>query len=129
MTDLPADAITAAAEALATHRWKTMGVASAECECGTVVHGDADPFPADEAFRRHLATAVLEAAAPHIITDVLARVEQGIADGAAEVIAQAVRDERERCARLALAEAGETDDGVAANALLEFADLLREDTP
>ena len=62
----PAEAITAAMAALATHRWKTMGVASVECECGVIISGQKDltEFPADEAFRRHLAQALLEAAWP-----------------------------------------------------------------
>jgi len=51
--------VPAAMNALAVHRWKTMGTGSVECECGEVVHGDADPFPADEAFRRHLAEAMV----------------------------------------------------------------------
>ena len=86
-----------------------------------------------------LARAVLEAAAPairaQVIAETLARVEQGIADGAAEVIAQAVRDERERCARLAerrnaiYFELGEPDPDGEPSGMLPFADLLREDTP
>lgn len=49
-------------------------------------------------------TALLEAAAPWIVADVLARVEQGIADGAAEVITQAVTAERDRIRQLAIDE-------------------------
>ena len=55
-----------------------MGVASVECECGAIVHGDADPFPADEAFRGHLATAILEAAAPLIVAAERERVRQAL---------------------------------------------------
>jgi hypothetical protein len=67
VSEIPEEAYAAAAEALAVHRWKSMGVASAECECGTIVHGDADPFPADEAFRAHLASEILQAAAPSLL--------------------------------------------------------------
>jgi hypothetical protein len=67
MAERRSEALTAAAEALAIHRWKSMGVSSAECECGTILYGDADPFPADEAFLAHLVIAVLEAAAPHLL--------------------------------------------------------------
>ena len=68
--------------AVATHRWKSMGVASVECECGAILHGaeTLTQFPADEAFRRHLANSALEAAAPLIA-------------------AQAAAAEREACAR------------------------------
>ena len=47
--------------ALDTHRWKSMGVSSVECECGGVLHGpdDLTEFPADEAFRRHVAAHVV----------------------------------------------------------------------
>jgi hypothetical protein len=48
-----------------------------------------------------MARAALEAAAPLIAAGVLARVEQGIADGAAEVIAQAAAAERERACEIA----------------------------
>lgn len=75
---IPADAITAAAEALAVHRWKTMGVRSVECECGAVRYGDADPFPADVAFRVHLAEAALEAAAPLIAAQAAATEREAI---------------------------------------------------
>lgn len=45
------------AAVLALHRWKTMGVASVECECGDILQGDGSltRFPADEAFRNHVA--------------------------------------------------------------------------
>ena len=80
MTDIPPDARTAAAVAASVHRWKSMGTASVECECGEVLYGPGNltQFPADEAFRRHLADAMLAAAAPLIRAD-----------------------ERERCAQLA----------------------------
>lgn len=66
--------VKAVAESLGVHRWKTMGVASLECECGEVLGlepvntGDAiedaalQAFPADLAFRQHLALAALRAA-------------------------------------------------------------------
>jgi len=56
--------VAAAAAALDRHRWKTMGVDSTLCECGEVVHGDAalTTFPADVAFREHIAVAMLTAA-------------------------------------------------------------------
>lgn len=202
VADIPGQAVTAATEAIGAHRWKSMGTASVECECGEIIHGQSialgpsfDPdgpgyetaaFPADEAFRRHLATAALGAAAPHIraqawrdgygqgrdderdwltgrrepvvfgglaheafcagweaaaplireqaITEVLTLTEQGIADGAAEVIAQAVAAEREHCAQLADQRGATYVDshtwetgGMFANR--PFADLLREDTP
>lgn len=72
---IPPEAVNAAAKALA--------------------RGDCPPF------YRARARIALEAAAPLIVADVLARVEQGIADGAAEVIAQAVAAERERIRQLA----------------------------
>lgn len=51
----------AIAEVLSVHRWKSMGVASVECECGAILYGDdkLTQFPADEAFRDHIADAVL----------------------------------------------------------------------
>lgn len=67
------ETLAAAANALDTHRWKTMGVASVECECGAILAVDSAAtddaveddvlraFPADAAFRAHLARAVLEA--------------------------------------------------------------------
>jgi hypothetical protein len=118
MPDHPPGALTAAAEALAVHRWKSMGVSSAECECGAVLHGDADPFPADEAFRAHLAAAVLDYAARIIREDEQQR---------------AVRAERERIIRLAIAEAelgrkSSRDPGGSWIALRAFADLLRRET-
>ena len=65
---VPAKAIEAAIAAFATHRWKSMGVASVECECGAILYGAGNltQFPADAAFRRHLAEAALEAALPAI---------------------------------------------------------------
>lgn len=64
----PTDAqIEAGATSLDTHRWKTMGVNTVECECGEVL-GDLvedaalRTFPADEVFRAHLAHSVLKAA-------------------------------------------------------------------
>lgn len=55
------DRIATVADVLDAHRWKTMGVASVECECGEILYGDESltQFPADEAFRSHLARAVL----------------------------------------------------------------------
>ena len=44
---------------LGEHRWKSMGSTSVECECGEVVLGEASPFPADGAFRGHLADEIL----------------------------------------------------------------------
>lgn len=45
------------------HRWKSMGVSSVQCECGEVCYGDESltQFPADEAFRRHVADEVMKA--------------------------------------------------------------------
>lgn len=61
------EAVARAVEALGAHRWKTMGVGTVECECGAIIGSPDDTrlqgFPADEAFREHLARAVLEAAA------------------------------------------------------------------
>lgn len=55
---------------LDVHRWKTMGVASIECECGETLHGAGSlaQFPADQAFRQHIARAVqaLYAAPPAV---------------------------------------------------------------
>ena len=47
------------------HRWKSMGVSSVQCECGQVCYGDESltQFPADEAFRRHVAAEVMRAIA------------------------------------------------------------------
>jgi hypothetical protein len=51
------------ASAFDTHRWKTMGVRSVECECGAILHDPASQplrmFPADRVFREHLADAIL----------------------------------------------------------------------
>ena len=48
---------------LDVHRWKSMGVASVECECGEIVHGSDSltQFPADEAFRTHVAAEQVKA--------------------------------------------------------------------
>lgn len=45
---------------LDVHRWKSMGVSSVECECGALLYGpdDLTEFPADEAFRRHVAVHI-----------------------------------------------------------------------
>lgn len=49
------------AQVFDTHRWKSMGVTSVECECGEILYGDHNltKFPADDAFRAHLAEGVL----------------------------------------------------------------------
>lgn len=67
-------AVTAAAEALNVHRWKSMGVSSVECECGAILHGETSltQFPADEVFREHIALAVVDAVAPIIEAEVRA---------------------------------------------------------
>jgi hypothetical protein len=74
-------AVTAAAPVLGVHRWKSMGVASVECECGDILYGDES---ADEAFREHLARAAVEAAAPLIeaavIDAVIERLRKFVAD-------------------------------------------------
>lgn len=45
------------------HRWKTMRVDTVQCECGIILKGPDTlaEFPADEAFRRHLANEVKRA--------------------------------------------------------------------
>ena len=47
------------------HRWSSMGPSMVQCECGAVVTGPANPnltrFPADQAFREHMAREVLDA--------------------------------------------------------------------
>jgi hypothetical protein len=65
--------VQAAAAVLDVHRWKTMGLGTVECECGDVLSVDrADTgdliedfvltsFPADVAFREHIARAMLAA--------------------------------------------------------------------
>lgn len=65
--------VQAAAAVLDVHRWKTMGVGTVECECGDVLSiergetGDLiedfalTAFPADVAFRDHIARAILAA--------------------------------------------------------------------
>lgn len=54
--------VTRIAEVLDAHRWKSMGVSSVECECGAILYGPGlTQFPADEAFRRHVATHVIAA--------------------------------------------------------------------
>ena len=64
---VPPEAITDATEALSVHRWNSMSAASAECECGEILYGPGlTQFPADEAFRRHLAEAVLQPTVPLI---------------------------------------------------------------
>lgn len=67
------DNVERAAKVLDVHRWKTMGVSTVECECGEIIGvptfdtGDAiedsvlQAFPADRAFRLHLARAALRA--------------------------------------------------------------------
>lgn len=59
------------AEVLNTHRWKTMSPKSVECECGEIIHGDdtLTGFPADEAFRHHIADAVLTVTHPAILLE------------------------------------------------------------
>lgn len=49
------------AKVLDIHRWQTMGVTSVQCECGEIIHGDSSltAFPADQAFREHIAQAIL----------------------------------------------------------------------
>ena len=61
---LPDEAVAGVMDILSVHRWKSMGVASVECECGAIVTGDASltQFPADKEFRRHIATKILDAA-------------------------------------------------------------------
>ena len=69
-------AVTAAAEALNVHRWKSMGVSSVECECGAILTSTEPPltkFPADEVFRQHMAEAMLSAARPIIEAEVRER--------------------------------------------------------
>jgi hypothetical protein len=66
--DVP-DLIDRIAEVLNVHRWKSMGVASVECECGKVISQGAESptltaFPADEAFRRHIAAEVTRVLPP-----------------------------------------------------------------
>jgi len=65
--------ITEVAEVLAVHRWKSMGLNTVECECGEILAGGMEltGFPADQAFREHLAQAVLNAAAAKL--EMLAR--------------------------------------------------------
>jgi hypothetical protein len=104
VSEIPEEAYAAAAEALAVHRWKSMGVASAECECGAILYGDADPFPADEAFRTHLAGQILEAAWPGFLAGFSERTA-----GMAEALkrAEAIIGERDR--QLAAARAEERE--------------------
>lgn len=47
------------------HRWKSMGVSSVQCECGEILYGDGSltQFPADEAFRAHVAAEIARAIA------------------------------------------------------------------
>lgn len=58
-------------EVLNVHRWKSMGVRSVECECGKVISQGAETltltgFPADEAFRRHIAAEVTRVLPPAV---------------------------------------------------------------
>lgn len=48
-------------EVLGAHRWKDMGIDWCSCECGAILRGDASltGFPADNAFREHVADAIL----------------------------------------------------------------------
>jgi len=50
----------AIAEAINVHRWKDMGIDWCSCECGEVLRGDGSlaAFPADAAFRMHLASVI-----------------------------------------------------------------------
>lgn len=54
------------AEVLNVHRWKSMGVSSVECECGEICYGNDSltQFPADEAFRAHVAVEVTRVIPP-----------------------------------------------------------------
>lgn len=49
------------ASVLDLHRWSSMGTGTVLCECGALIQGDGDlrGFPADKAFRHHIAAAVL----------------------------------------------------------------------
>lgn len=53
------------AAVLAVHRWKNMSTRSVQCECGAVIFtalgAELTQFPADDAFRLHLADKILEA--------------------------------------------------------------------
>lgn len=73
--DVP-QVVEAAAEVLSVHRWKSMGVASVSCECGAILYGDSSltQFPADEAFRKHLARAALAVIVPAVTEQVRAEV-------------------------------------------------------
>lgn len=48
-------------QVLDEHRWNTMGVDTVECACGEIIQGDGSltQFPADEAFRRHVAERIV----------------------------------------------------------------------
>lgn len=144
MTDLPAAAITAAMAALAAHRWKSMSIASVECECGEIINGQSiatgpsfDPdgpgyetaaFPADETFRHHLAGATLEAAAPHLTaadptteTEGFRAYKAALAAGRAEGTAA----ERQRIIRLASQMRASIPADHPQDAEASFADYLR----
>lgn len=58
------DRVKAVMDVFNTHRWRTMGVSTVECECGQIFTGDGalTQFPADEVFRRHLAWEAICAA-------------------------------------------------------------------
>lgn len=62
----------AAADVLSVHRWKSMGVASVECECGEILYGNdrMTQFPADEAFRKHLADAAMAVIVPAVTAQI-----------------------------------------------------------
>jgi hypothetical protein len=64
----------AAADVLSVHRWKSMGVASVECECGEILYGNdrMTQFPADEAFRKHLADAAMAVIVPAVTAQIRA---------------------------------------------------------
>lgn len=58
-----------AAELLSVHRWKSMGLNTVECECGAILSGGMEltGFPADQAFRDHIATATLPVVAKALL--------------------------------------------------------------
>lgn len=53
-------------EVLGEHRWKDMGIDWCSCECGEIMRGESllTTFPADEAFRAHLAQRLAECFTP-----------------------------------------------------------------
>lgn len=101
MIEIGSEEVEAAAGALGVHRWKSFSVSSVECECGEILHGDPSliSFPADEAFREHLAHAALTAARSSVTR------EQALDDANVEWLAwcaayvagerEAVTDDRE----------------------------------